>query len=61
MSSSWSIASVADRTDARKATASLTDCEWIAEKHGGSISLSSTPGRSTELTIQLPLEGRDEP
>ena len=39
----------------------LPIAKWIAEKHGGSISLSSTPGRSTELTIQLPLEGRDEP
>jgi len=38
----------------------LPIAKWIAEKHGGSISLSSTPGQSTKLTIQLPLEGRDE-
>ncbi|MGH6885994.1 MAG: sensor histidine kinase, partial [Geminicoccales bacterium] len=32
----------------------LPIAKWIAEKHGGTISLSSTPGVSTELTIELP-------
>lgn len=32
----------------------LPIAKWIAEKHDGTISLSSTPGRSTALTIELP-------
>ncbi len=32
----------------------LPIAKWIAEKHGGTISLSSVPGRSTELIIELP-------
>ena len=32
----------------------LPIAKWIAEKHGGRISLSSTPGQSTELIIELP-------
>jgi signal transduction histidine kinase len=32
----------------------LPIAKWIAEKHDGTISLSSTPGQSTELTIELP-------
>jgi signal transduction histidine kinase len=32
----------------------LPIAKWIAEKHDGTISLSSTPGRATELTIEIP-------
>jgi signal transduction histidine kinase len=32
----------------------LPIAKWITEKHDGAISLSSTPGQSTELTIELP-------
>jgi signal transduction histidine kinase len=32
----------------------LPIAKWIAEKHDGTISLSSIPGESTELTIELP-------
>ena len=32
----------------------LPIAKWIAEKHDGTISLTSTPGRSTALTIELP-------
>jgi signal transduction histidine kinase len=32
----------------------LPIAKWITEKHSGTISLSSTPGQSTELTIELP-------
>jgi signal transduction histidine kinase len=32
----------------------LPIAKWIAEKHDGTISLSSTPGQSTELIIELP-------
>lgn len=36
----------------------LSIAKWIAEKHGGSIAMTSTPGRRTELTITLPLQDR---
>jgi signal transduction histidine kinase len=32
----------------------LPIAKWITEKHDGTISLSSVPGQSTELTIELP-------
>jgi signal transduction histidine kinase len=32
----------------------LPIAKWIAEKHDGTIAISSTPGRTTELTIELP-------
>ncbi len=32
----------------------LPIAKWITEKHDGTISLSSAPGRSTALTIELP-------
>jgi signal transduction histidine kinase len=35
----------------------LSIAKWIAEKHGGSIAMASTPGEQTELTIRLPLQG----
>jgi signal transduction histidine kinase len=33
----------------------LPIAKWIVEAHGGAISLSSTPGLSTELVFELPL------
>lgn len=36
----------------------LSIAKWIAEKHGGSIAMTSTPGTQTELTITLPLQVR---
>ncbi len=38
----------------------LSIAKWIAEKHGGSIALSSIPSERTELTIGLPLQGGEE-
>lgn len=38
----------------------LSIAKWIAEKHGGSIAMSSIPGERTELTIELPLLHRSE-
>jgi two-component system, OmpR family, sensor kinase len=38
----------------------LSIAKWIAEKHGGSIAMSSIPGERTELTIDLPLAVRSE-
>jgi signal transduction histidine kinase len=35
----------------------LPIAKWIAEQHGGKISLSSTLGRGTTVTVELPLEG----
>lgn len=39
----------------------LPIAKWIAEKHGGSIVLSSDPGGATELTITLPLMPTERP
>jgi signal transduction histidine kinase len=34
----------------------LSIAKWIAEKHGGSIAMASTPGERTELSIVLPMQ-----
>jgi two-component system, OmpR family, sensor kinase len=39
----------------------LPIAKWIAEKHDGTIAMSSTPGRWTELTIELATLERDMP
>ena len=33
----------------------LSICRWIAEAHGGSISVESAPGQGTTFTVTLPL------
>jgi signal transduction histidine kinase len=33
----------------------LSICRWIAEAHGGSISVRSEPGQGTTFTVRLPL------
>jgi two-component system OmpR family sensor kinase len=38
----------------------LSIAKWIAEKHGGSVSMTSTPGDRTELRIEVPLPDRSE-
>jgi heavy metal sensor kinase len=35
----------------------LSICRWIAEAHGGSISVQSAPGKGTTFTVRLPLNG----
>jgi heavy metal sensor kinase len=36
----------------------LSICRWIAEAHGGSISVRSEPGQGTAFTVRLPLSSR---
>jgi signal transduction histidine kinase len=38
----------------------LAIAEWIAQAHGGSITVASRPGRGTTMTVLLPAEGRSE-
>lgn len=35
----------------------LSICRWIAEAHGGSISVQSAPGKGATFTVKLPLNG----
>lgn len=48
----------ADRARAREAGGTglgLSIAHWIAERHGGSLSVESTPGRGSTFTVRLPL------
>jgi heavy metal sensor kinase len=36
----------------------LSICRWIAEAHGGSISVQGGPGQGTTFTVRLPLNSR---
>ncbi len=47
-----------DRTGERPGTGlGLAITKWIAEAHGGSISVQSRPGRGTVFTVALPRGG----
>ena len=39
----------------------LAICQRIAQRHGGSIAVTSTPGRGTQFTVSLPLNQSDNP
>ena len=39
----------------------LSICRWIAEAHGGSISVQSSPGQETTFTVVLPVAGQTRP
>jgi signal transduction histidine kinase len=39
----------------------LAISKWIAEAHGGTIYVSSRPGRGTTFVVTLPLQGEDSP
>jgi len=39
----------------------LSICRWIAEAHGGSISVQSSPGQGTTFTVVLPVAGQTRP
>jgi two-component system OmpR family sensor kinase len=39
----------------------LSICKWIAEAHGGSIAVTSRPGRGTTFTVTLPREPTSQP
>ena len=36
----------------------LAIIKWIAEAHGGSVTVQSRPGRGTIFTVSLPRPGR---
>jgi len=38
----------------------LAITKWIAEAHGGSITVQSRPGRGSVFTVRLPRNGRDQ-
>jgi signal transduction histidine kinase len=39
----------------------LAICQRIAQRHGGSIAVTSTPGEGTRFTVSLPVEQPDNP
>ncbi len=39
----------------------LSICKWIAEAHGGSIAVTSRPGRGSTFTVTLPRSPRPQP
>jgi two-component system OmpR family sensor kinase len=38
----------------------LAITKWIAEAHGGSITVQSRPGRGSTFTVRLPRNGREQ-
>jgi len=50
----YSIGGSRDRRSTEGSGLGLPIAKWIAEKHEGTIALSSTPGQVTELVIELP-------
>ena len=52
----WRAAQARSRTGDRPGIGlGLSICKWIAEAHGGSIGLTSRPGRGSTFTVTLPL------
>jgi len=39
----------------------LAICQRIAQRHGGSIAVTSTPGKGTRFTVSLPVEQPENP
>ena len=51
----WRADTARTRTGERPGTGlGLAICKWIAEAHGGSIAVSSKPGRGTTFVVSLP-------
>ena len=52
----WRADTARTRTGERPGTGlGLAICKWIAEAHGGSIAVTSRPGRGTTFVVSLPL------
>ena len=53
----WRADTARTRTGERPGTGlGLAICKWIAEAHGGSIAVSSRPGRGTTFVVSLPAQ-----
>jgi signal transduction histidine kinase len=39
----------------------LAICQRIAQRHGGSIAVTSTPGQGTRFTVSLPVTQSENP
>jgi signal transduction histidine kinase len=48
------------RTEYEGVGMGLAICQKIVERHGGSISAKSAPGKGSTFTIKLPVGGEDE-